>query len=282
VPSATPEETQVEPESEELPEPLASCIREDGSAPAVHAAFYLWYGNPETDGRWIHWDHKVLPHWDPKVDAQHEKFDWRPPDEPHSTFFPARGTYSSADNATLRAQFRELRQAGVDSAMCSWWGQKDWNGKRDDAESGANTDLLMPLVLEAAAAAEVFVSFHIEPYGNRSAKTFLEDLKYIFREYGDHPAIYREGKDKRPIFWLYDVSAQHSASEVAEWRAVLDSVLVPPWMVCFCVYGSAMVVAGRICASYKRAALMERTPISLLKASHQAPTRRVGRMSQGD
>eukprot|EP00434_Breviolum_minutum_P002230 symbB.v1.2.001963.t1/scaffold84.1/size341116/9 len=53
---------------------------------------------------------------------------------------------------------------------------------------------------------------------------FLEDLKYIFREYGDHPAIYREGKDKRPIFWLYDVSAQHSASEVAEWRAVLDSV----------------------------------------------------------
>ena len=222
VPSNATPETPLEPE--ELPEPLASCIREDGSAPAVHAAFYLWYGNPETDGRWLHWDHKVLPHWDPKVDAQHEKFDWRPPDEPHSTFFPARGTYSSADNATLRAQFRELRQAGVDSAMCSWWGRKDWNGKRDDAESGANTDLLMPLVLEAAAAAEVFVSFHIEPYGNRSAKTFLEDLKYIFREYGDHPAIYREGKDKRPIFWLYDVSAQHSASEVAEWRAVLDSV----------------------------------------------------------
>eukprot|EP00434_Breviolum_minutum_P014285 symbB.v1.2.012593.t1/scaffold871.1/size156202/6 len=40
VPSNATPETEVEPE--ELPEPLASCIREDGSAPAVHAAFYLW------------------------------------------------------------------------------------------------------------------------------------------------------------------------------------------------------------------------------------------------
>ena len=50
----------------------------------------------------------------------------------------------------------------------------------------------MPLVLEAAAAAKVYVSFHIEPYENRNARTFLDDLKYIFREYGQHPAIFRE------------------------------------------------------------------------------------------
>ena len=30
----------------------------------VHAFFYLWYGNPEVDGKWQHWDHEVLPHWD--------------------------------------------------------------------------------------------------------------------------------------------------------------------------------------------------------------------------
>ncbi len=29
----------------------------------VHAAFYLWYGNPEEDGAYQHWDHEVLPHW---------------------------------------------------------------------------------------------------------------------------------------------------------------------------------------------------------------------------
>eukprot|EP00913_Durusdinium_trenchii_P016768 g15761.t1 len=82
----------------------------------------------------------------------------------------------------------------------------------------------MPLVLEAAAAAGVYVSFHIEPYGGRSAHSFLDDLKYIFREYGQHPALFREGPKKRPVFWLYDVSAQHSAAEVAEWKAVIDSV----------------------------------------------------------
>jgi hypothetical protein len=33
----------------------------------VHAAFYLWYGNPANDGRYQHWDHEVLPHWTPAI-----------------------------------------------------------------------------------------------------------------------------------------------------------------------------------------------------------------------
>ena len=24
--------------------------------------YYLWYGNPQHNGRWQHWDHEVLPH----------------------------------------------------------------------------------------------------------------------------------------------------------------------------------------------------------------------------
>lgn len=201
-----------------------SCSRQDGTRPSVHAAFYLWYGNPEFDGRWLHWDHKVLPHWDKVEDANHEKFNWRPPEEPHSPFYPARGTYSSRDNATLEAQFKELYHAGVDSAMCSWWGRKDWEGKRDDADSGANTDELIPSVLEAAALAGVGVSFHIEPYGGRSPETFLEDLAYINEQYGRHPGVYREPPSNKMIFWLYDVSAQHSKEDVGRWRKALDSV----------------------------------------------------------
>ena len=37
---------------------------------AVHAFFYLWYGTPEQDGEWRHWDHSVLPHWTKSVQAQ--------------------------------------------------------------------------------------------------------------------------------------------------------------------------------------------------------------------
>ena len=29
----------------------------------VDAFFYLWYGTPEIDGQWQHWNHEVLPHW---------------------------------------------------------------------------------------------------------------------------------------------------------------------------------------------------------------------------
>lgn len=25
----------------------------------VHAAYYLWYGNPPVDGKWQHWNHEV-------------------------------------------------------------------------------------------------------------------------------------------------------------------------------------------------------------------------------
>ncbi|CAE7392362.1 Maneal [Symbiodinium sp. CCMP2456] len=242
-----------------------TCTRADGSVPAVHAAFYLWYGTPEVDGKWLHWDHKVLPHWDKEVDAKYDKFNWSPPDEPHATFYPDRGPYSSSDESILLSQFEDLAKAGVDSAMCSWWGRKaflvqkesdlpflrpcaaeDWAGKRDDADSGFFLKLCESFasrargksqsvfgsrpqcfdMLQAAVQAGVFVqgalafcfaspcfhelrSFHIEPYGGRSPQTpwplsalrlrrcfadvrFLDDLAYIVREYGHHPAIWRE------------------------------------------------------------------------------------------
>eukprot|EP00927_Polykrikos_kofoidii_P017967 TRINITY_DN18250_c0_g1_i1.p1 TRINITY_DN18250_c0_g1~~TRINITY_DN18250_c0_g1_i1.p1 ORF type:complete len:401 (+),score=50.35 TRINITY_DN18250_c0_g1_i1:101-1303(+) len=200
------------------------CSKQGGRRPPVHAAFYLWYGNPEIDGRWLHWDHKVLPHWDPVIDRQHDKFHWRPPDEHHAPFRPKRGLFSARNNETLRGNFQDLKAAGVDSAMLSWWGRKDWKGKRDDADSGANTDELVPAVLEAARMAGVYVSFHIEPYGGRTPETFLDDLRYIHQQYGSHPAVWREGERHLPVFWLYDVSAQHSRQDVGRWRASLDSV----------------------------------------------------------
>ncbi len=29
----------------------------------VHVFYYPWYGNIETDGKWNHWNHHILPHW---------------------------------------------------------------------------------------------------------------------------------------------------------------------------------------------------------------------------
>ena len=32
----------------------------------VHAFYYAWYGNPEVDNQWYHWNHEYLPNWDKK------------------------------------------------------------------------------------------------------------------------------------------------------------------------------------------------------------------------
>ncbi len=32
----------------------------------VHAFYYVWYGNPQFNGKYVHWDHPLLPHWDPQ------------------------------------------------------------------------------------------------------------------------------------------------------------------------------------------------------------------------
>src|SRR5262245_62710005 len=60
--------------------------------------FYPWYSNPSHDGSYTHWQQ-----------GAHS-----PPLDVASAFFPARGAYSSADRRILRAQVRDIRDAGVD------------------------------------------------------------------------------------------------------------------------------------------------------------------------
>ncbi len=37
----------------------------------VGAFYYVWYGAPDTDGSYMHWNHSILPHWSAQVRAQH-------------------------------------------------------------------------------------------------------------------------------------------------------------------------------------------------------------------
>ena len=208
----------------------------------MHAAFYLWYGNPATDGRWLHWDHPTLPHWTAEVNARHPPHaPHTPPDKPHSTFYPQRGLYSSRDRVILLEQMRELKAAGVSSVMLSWWGQAAARVRRDS--QGVSTDEAIPLALEAAAAANLTVSWHLEPYGGRNASSVRADVEYLHERYGAHPAVYRSSapcsrffgrlvcRSPRPLVFLYDVSAEHAGASsaereqsVVEWRGATDAL----------------------------------------------------------
>jgi glycoprotein endo-alpha-1,2-mannosidase len=164
--------------------------REEG-ATGASAFFYMWYGTPEVDGRWVHWDHSQLPHWRADVRARFppESVRWLPPDDLHSPFFPQRGPYSSRDAAVLREQFEEMRGAGIDTAIVSWWGRPDGSSAGDS--QGVVTDAALLAALDAARLAGVSVALHLEPYAGRSVESVRADLAYLAQTYFAHPAIAR-------------------------------------------------------------------------------------------
>jgi len=194
---------------------------------SIHVAFYLWYGTPALDRRWVHWDHPTLPHWTGAVNKVHPPHLLHtPPDKPHSTYYPNRDLYSSSDEGVLHDQMHELRAAGVDSVMLSWWGQATLDVGRDS--QGVNTDPLVPRVLAAAKTANLSVTWHIEPYGGRNASSVRADLSYLHAQYGGHAAVWHRAL---PLVFLYDVSMEHSGGTTAErdqrireWRAMTDSL----------------------------------------------------------
>lgn len=79
----------------------------------VHLFYYPWYGNPETDGRYVHWNHQNLPHW-----RKEEMRKWPlgvhvPPDDIGANFYPALGPYSSADPDTVDKHMAQVQSSGA-------------------------------------------------------------------------------------------------------------------------------------------------------------------------
>jgi len=121
--------------------------------PLVSAFFYPWYGTPASDGRWIHWGQNAM----------------RPPVTIASAFWPARGLYSSGDARVLAGQMTELRAAGVDQIVVSWWGR------------GSLEDRRLRAVVAAARAEGLSVAVHVEPYAGRTPASVAADAAYLRR-----------------------------------------------------------------------------------------------------
>lgn len=79
----------------------------------VHAFYYIWYGNPAHDGKYLHWNHPYLPHWDSNVAKKWPKGRHQPPNDIGSNYYPELGLYSSADESVITEHMRQLRTAGI-------------------------------------------------------------------------------------------------------------------------------------------------------------------------
>nr|XP_020725248.1 glycoprotein endo-alpha-1,2-mannosidase-like isoform X2 [Odocoileus virginianus texanus] len=93
-----------EPRPEELP-PLNYYL---------HVFYYSWYGNPQFDGKYIHWDHPVLSHWDPGITKKYPKGKHKPPDDIGSRFYPELGSYSSRDPSVIETHMKQMYSASIE------------------------------------------------------------------------------------------------------------------------------------------------------------------------
>ena len=154
------------------------------AAPRVSIFYYPWYGNPARDGGWEHW---LMPGGSTGDIA--------------SSYYPARGLYSSSSVPVVRAQMREIAAAGVQEVVSSWWG---W---------GSSEDARLPLIVKEAHGAGLAVAVHLEPYQGRTVETVQADIDhlrtlgitriFVYQPFDIAPADWAALRDREPGIQLY-------------------------------------------------------------------------------
>ncbi|XP_076077933.1 glycoprotein endo-alpha-1,2-mannosidase-like [Mytilus galloprovincialis] len=168
----------------------------------VHIFYYPWYGNPDHDGKYYHWNHPYLPHWNKDEAKKYQTGTHVPPDDIGANFYPQLGPYSSSDPNVIHKHMAQMQKAGVGVCVVSWYpsGQADNEGKEPDS--------LIPELLDISALYRIKIAFHIEPYKGRSPETWRDNIKYILDKYGDHESFYRHydkmKKKHLPVYYIYD------------------------------------------------------------------------------
>ncbi|MEN3000509.1 MAG: hypothetical protein ABDI19_01555 [Armatimonadota bacterium] len=159
----------------------------------VLAFYYGWYGNPQTSGRWFHWE---------GVDPERKQI-------ASSTHYPVLGAYDSHDPQTVRQHCQWAKEAKLDGFIVSWWAQGDFHDKG------------IPLLLDTARqyGLQITVYYEIVPTpGNPDSA--VQDWLYLLRQYGSHPAWLTV--DGKPVIFVYGRALGQLS--LIQWAQVLERV----------------------------------------------------------
>lgn len=99
----------------------------------VHIFYYTWYGNPHMDGKYIHWDHILVPHWDPKIASSYPRGRHMPPEDIGSSFYPELSPYSSRDPDVLESHMEQIGASAAGTVQKCNVG--DWTLVRESLET---------------------------------------------------------------------------------------------------------------------------------------------------
>jgi glycoprotein endo-alpha-1,2-mannosidase len=164
---------------------LALPVAASAADARVSAFYYPWYGTKAVDGAFQHWGQRAH----------------NPPDDIASSFYPARGLYSSSDQLVISAQMDEIRAAGIGEIAVSWWGR------------GSPEDARLPAVVAAARADGISVAIHVEPYPGRTVASVVTDLAYL-RSYGVRTFYVYRALDLPIADWAAAKAALHVGGSV--------------------------------------------------------------------
>jgi len=166
----------------------------------VHIFYYLWYGNPETDGAYNHWNHR-------KEGRRYMGETYPGGDDIGANFYPQLGCYSSNDPDIIRIHMQQIKEAGIGVVCLSWWGPNSFEDKA------------VPQVMDIADEYGLKVNFLIEPIHDNMIENVKHAMAYILRKYGSHPAFFREKrKGNLPVFYMYDAGK----IDPKEWKSMLS------------------------------------------------------------
>ena len=115
--------------------------------------YYPWYRNDP----WEHWN----------------EFGRNPPGSIASNYMPALGAYDSRLTPVMERHARWIAESGAGAIDVSWWGHEHSNTK------------IIPTLMDVMADHDIHVAFYIEPYHDRHAQTYADDVMYLIRNYGD-------------------------------------------------------------------------------------------------
>ena len=153
----------------------------------IHTFYYGWWGNPEIDGKYDHWNHHIVPHG---IDTSWNNAGSYPGgDDIGANFYPQLGCYSSNDPEVINTHMKQIRNAGIGVVVLSWWGKDSF------------TDKSISTYLDIAQKHGLKIAFHIEPI-YKTSEEFKAHIEYISQNYISHPAIYKI--ENKPLYYIYD------------------------------------------------------------------------------
>jgi len=148
----------------------------------LHVFYYPWYGNPENDGGYRHWNHEIIN----EVDAGNS---YPGGDDIGANFYPQLGCYSSHDPKIIDIHMRQMRDAGIGVVSTSWWGQ------------GSFEDEILITIMDTARKYGLTVNVHLEPF-YKTIEMVADAIHYLDKKISSHPALFRV--DEKPLYYVYD------------------------------------------------------------------------------